>query len=598
MMKKKRIIYISLASVFVAAILYFIIGSFYRISIPDLADTDQLPGFLESQIRSASRKAMIRPSARNIGILGMIYHSGGFNERASDCYNLALRKDSSEWIWSYYLGCLNREMGESEKAAENFRDVIKYNPDAYHAWYYLGDIYQDLGQNDRAEDALSRISSLYQLKVPTNQVVRIDHFPIGTYASYLLAKSRISTGKGDPPELILRDLLVHSPNFGPAYRLLGSISRARGEQEAAEKYVCRANDNLYSTTPADTLLDLISLRSRSDLFILKQIDEADYNYYYDWALSLANHALQYTPDNQYLLSRTIKILLKTDKGSNALIFLDDYLNTVKDDFDEIKQVADLLYENNFYEQSGAYYYRALELHPENAEVQANIILGLLGEGKEQQALSFLDDCLDVYGNDQQVITNAVYLMLLLNNDEKVEYYLQKLRVLSPSGTKMLLLSGYIAQQKGEIDKARQFFEKSFENDDRELLAAQVLGDILMRQKNWEMAISHYRQALEYFPNDPSLIEKLGSLLVMCPDNSLRNYQEGIEYLERLLVHRTCPPDMKLFAGRSLAHAFKDLGDKSRVVSYANYTINIAQVYGFSSSEIIDEMHAMLQEQNL
>jgi tetratricopeptide (TPR) repeat protein len=238
------------------------------------------------------------------------------------------------------------------KAIINFSAVVQKNPDAFHAWYYLGEIYHDLGQDLKAEDALNKVRSLKENKLPANPIFRIDHFPLHTYGSYLLAKLHSSTGHNENSEDILKELINYSPNFGPAYRLLGSIYQTRGDSVAAKKYIHQANDNIYSTTPADTLFDMIALRSRSEMFILKQIDEADYSYYYDWALTLTNHALNYLPDNKYLISKTIKLLLKTGAGSNAITFLNRHMDMYKDDFAELKQVADLLYENKFYSQSG------------------------------------------------------------------------------------------------------------------------------------------------------------------------------------------------------------------------------------------------------
>ncbi len=596
MKKSNKILYGSVAVIFFLILLYLVIGIPYRNRIPDQPDSENITDMLKDQIRSASRKALFYPSAHNLGILGMIYHSSAYYDKAADCYSLASKKNNSKWIWSYYLGLLNKEMGESEKAIANFNAVVKTNPETYHAWYYLGEIYQDLGQNDKAEDALDRIRSMKETRIPANKIFRIDHFPLGTYASYLYAKLQVSTSHYNAAEETLRELIKNSPSFGPAYRLLGNIYQTGGDSVMALKYIHQAGDNIYSTAPVDTISDMIALRSRSELFILKQIDEADYNYYYDWALTLADHALNYLPDNKYLISKTIKLLLKTDSGVTALSFLDKHLDSFKDDFAELKQVADMLYENKFYAQSGTYYSRALELQPENTAVQANLIFGLLNEGNEQQALSLLDGYLTNYGNSPGVLTNAVYIMLFLKKEDDAEYYLEKLRKLLPTDTKTLLLSGYIAQQKGDINKARELFEKSFNNAEKELLAAQSLGDILMRQKKWKMSIDHFRHALEFFPNEPSIIEKLGSLLIMCPDSTLRDYPEGTEFLERLLIHRTCSPETKIFAGRSLAHAYNDLGDKTRTTFYADYTIDLARNYNVHE-EIINELQGLSKQGN-
>jgi tetratricopeptide (TPR) repeat protein len=593
MKKNKIIIIVSTALISILIMLNLILNYSYRSGIPKLPEEDNLQVLLENQIRTASRKAILIPSDGNLGKLGMIYHSSAYYDKAAVCYDLASRKNSSEWIWSYYLGCLNREMGESGKAIENFRAVVNLNPEAFQAWYYLGEIYQDLGQVNNAEDALSRISSLNKKKIPANEIFRIDHFPMGTYASYLLAKLYISAGQGESSEKLLNEVLKNSPDFGPAYRLEGSIYQTRGDSITALKYIQRASDNIYVTVPVDTLFDMISLMSRSDLFMLKQIDEADYNYYYEWALTLADRAFNYMPDNKYLISKTIKILLKTDKGETALPFLKKHLDSFKDDFEELKQVADLLYGKRYFAQSGDYYNRALELKPDNTEIQANLILGLLNEGNEKEALSLLDNNLKSYKDDPQVLANAVYIMLFLKKQDKAEFYLQQLIKLSPSDTKTLLLSGYIAQQKGDLNKARELFERSFSRDKKDLLAAEALGEILMKQKQWKKSIEHFKLSLDYFPNEPSIIEKLGSLLIICPDTTLRNYNEGTEYLARLLIHRTCPPEIKMLAGRGLARAYNELGDKTRATYYAGYTLNIIQRYNFSG-DIIGEMRSLLE----
>ena len=123
-----------------------------------------------------------------------------------------------------------------------------------------------------------------------------------------------------------------------------------------------------------------------------------------------------------------------------------------------------------------------------------------------------------------------------------------------------------------------------------------MGDILIRQKKWKKSIDHFKQALEYFPNEPYIIEKLGSLLIMCPDSNLKDYHEGVGYLERLLIHRTCPPETKVFAGRGLTHAYYDLGDKTKATFYAEFTINLVQNYNIHE-EIIDELKVLSSRGN-
>jgi uncharacterized membrane-anchored protein len=79
---------------------------------------------------------------------------------------------------------------------------------------------------------------------------------------------------------------------------------------------------------------------------------------------------------------------------------------------------------------------------------------------------------------------------------------------------------------------------------------------------------------------------------MCPDSTLRDYHAGVEYLERLFNSMTCTPEIKIYAGRSLAHAYHDLGDKTRAAYYAQNTIKLAQNFNVPK-EIITELKVLI-----
>jgi tetratricopeptide (TPR) repeat protein len=169
MKKIYKILLASVAAALVLILLDLILRFQYRKGIPDLPELNNIPAQVKDQIKVASRKAHFNPSAYNLGILGMVYHSSAYYDKATVCYTLASKKNSSKWIWSYYLGYLNKEMGESEKAIESFNNVVKENPKAWLAWFYLGELNQDMGRTDKADEALSRIDSLKKNKIPGNQ---------------------------------------------------------------------------------------------------------------------------------------------------------------------------------------------------------------------------------------------------------------------------------------------------------------------------------------------------------------------------------------------------------------------------------------------
>ncbi|MGW8315130.1 MAG: hypothetical protein ACWGNV_05980, partial [Bacteroidales bacterium] len=83
-------------------------------------------------------------------------------------------------------------------------------------------------------------------------------------------------------------------------------------------------------------------------------------------------------------------------------------------------------------------------------------------------------------------------------------------------------------------------------------------------------------ALQYHPNDADLLEKLGSLLAMCPDSSLRKPAEGIEYLERAFIHMESRPLTLLSAGRNLSLTLARTGETRSALRTIQHTLEIAR----------------------
>jgi tetratricopeptide (TPR) repeat protein len=127
------------------------------------------------------------------------------------------------------------------------------------------------------------------------------------------------------------------------------------------------------------------------------------------------------------------------------------------------------------------------------------------------------------------------------------------------------------------------YEASFKGDQEDLTTIRYLGNLLIRQLMWDRAMGLYREALEYHPNDPFLLERLGTLLVTCPDPTLRNIKEGKDYSERAFIHTTSRSITLISAGRSLALAYAELGDKQNARSIINMTINIARAENISQA---------------
>ena len=576
MHNKKKTILLIIGGIILLILVKLLLDFPYRSGIPKLPELQTLAVPLQNQLTTASKKAYRNPTADNLGMLGMVYHSSANYEKAAICYKLAVKKNKSKWIWSYYLGYLNKEMGEPANAIENFSTVIKENPKAYHAWYYIGEGYQNLGSNDKAEEAFMKISSRNDNVRSKHSSVRTDYFPLKTYAKYQLARAYINSGKPDLAENSLKETLKDDRKFGSSYRLLGSIYSTKGNKQLSDKYIHRANDLINCTAPVDTIIDKLALISKSELYVLKQIDEAERNIYPEWAIKLLANAIQVMPKNKYLISKAVKIFLKMGNAQQIMPFLDKHLEYFKDDRSEIKEIADLLDENGAYTQSLVYYQQAVKLSPNDTELQANLVMALFDAGMKERSLEYMNELLAKDKNNIELLSNGVYIMLTIDENAKADLYMAELMKLAPTKPKVQQLAGMIAEREGKLQQALDLYEKSFNGDPTDLATIEMLGSILLKKKLWAKSINLFQKALETHPNEPYLLDKLGSVLIGCPDAALRNINDGIEYSERALDHKAGSTEIMLSSGTSLAQGYAILGDKRTAAAYLNGVIQLAQ----------------------
>jgi len=576
----RKILIYSLSSIVLLVglllVIRFLDGNSYRKQIPDLPDFKNAADPVKEQIAMAANLADRRPTSGNIGMLGMVYHSAMYYEEAKVCYELAIKRNADDWIWSYYLGYLNQEMGNPGSAVRNYSQVIKTNPGIFLALYYKAGCYQKLGLTDSSELALKSIISRLEKNTIIKTTSRYDYFPLATYAMYDLARLFVSRGEADKAEKTLVEIIDYQRAFGPAYRLLGNIYSGRGEETLGEKYLVRANDLTISPSPVDTLIDKLSLLSRSDLYLLKKIDEAEKSVYPEYALRLVNHSLLFFPENKFLVAKAIKLFLIRDSVKQALPYLDQHITYYKNDFNELKSVGDLLYNKGYYHQALNHYSHAVKLRQDDSQVQSCIVICLLKEGKREEARRRVNENLENNKTNPVAVADGVTLLLSMGDNENGRFWLSRLKELSTSFPKGLQLEGMLAEQDGNWNEAILKYTSAFNYDPTDLTTARLLGNLLLKQKMWERAITHFRKALEYHPNEPYLLERLGSLFVTCEDRKLRDLNEGRDLCERAFIHTASHSITLVSSGRSLALAYAGLGDKKNAANIIRMTINIAE----------------------
>jgi tetratricopeptide (TPR) repeat protein len=576
-LKEKHILLIAGLILLLAILISFLMsGRRASTLIPEPADVSGASDAVKSQIEEAAQKVRSRPSASNLGNLGMVYHSSANYEQAAQCYNLAIRKEKRNWTWNYYLGYLNMEMGDPAAAVEHFKRVTEINPGVEMAWYYLGEEYKNLRNNELAETAYSRVISEENISPSTKTTARTDHFPLSTYARFKLARLYFDAGRVDEADKLLKDIISKDNLFGAAYRLLGNISNIQGETEAGEKYTNRANDMVGFTSPVDTLADKLAEMSRSELYLLKKIDEAERSIHSDWALKLVSQGMKYLPENKYLQSKAIKIYLWKRMNDNAIAIAENHIRVCSDDFTELKNTGMLFYQKSLHQQAVNYWEKSLELNPGEPVISLYMAKSLYALGRKDQSLQLTGELAAQNQNNADVLADVTDLLFEFGQKDRANNLLSRIKKLAPSDPKVLRISGEEAQSRGEIKKAITLYEASLKKNPEDLKVIRNLGDLYMDQGMWDAYIRHYKSSLVHHPNNPEHLGRLGEALLNCPVPSLRNVDEGKEYSERAFTVFDCPPEILVSSGSHLAYAYALLGEKQKAMATITKTIGIGR----------------------
>lgn len=589
---KKLATYFTLAVIVLVISVFsgrYFIGNTYRSQLPALPDLNTLKEPVKKQLSLAYDNAYTNPSSDNIGQLGMAYHSCAQYDKAKLCYKLATQKDPSNWKWNYYLGYLNQEMGDSKAAIEDFNSVIKENPDALMVWYYLGKAYRKSGSDAKAEAAFNKIANL-PIEKTAPKSIRLNYSSLSTSARFELARMYLNTNRTNEAEKLLKDVEKGNETVGPLYRLLGNIYSAKGDSVLSRKYITRAQDLSIATTVNDTLIDRITLISRSELYLPKQIDEANKSNNPEWAVLLFDHALLYLQDNKHIITKAIKFFLQMDKAEKAIPYLNQNLENFKDDFNEMSEISSLLYIKGYYSQAIPYYIQAKKLKPESYDLIKDFAVCYWKLNKRDSALNLMSELYENNKNNPKILATEVDFMLKIGDKDKAKAYLTKLRQTAPTNPKVPKLSAIIAEMEGNRTAAIPLYEAAIKSDPTDLESSKKLGSYYIEQREWIKAHDLLKKSLDYHPNESVLLEMLGTLLISCPDPKLQNIAEGIEYSERAYFHISSSPKTLLAVAKNLALGYAMSGDFKAANSY----IHIAKSIAISEKVSQDYMNGLLK----
>ncbi|WP_158839594.1 tetratricopeptide repeat protein [Polaribacter sp. L3A8] len=591
--------FFSVSFILVLGLSYLVITNYinnkYANRLPAVPDLKETSIIFQKYITNVNANTLNKASAANLGELGMVYHANNYFEEAETCYQLAIERDSKVWKWSYYLGCLKRELSDSENAIKYFNNVLDIQPNQYLALFYKAEAYNQIGETAKFEKILKSLSGMDKKFFELKNSKRTSYFSLPVYARLELAKLNINIGKLELAENQLKELISNEISFGPAYKQLSVIYAQKGDQKLSKYYSDRSKDLEDYTPPADPLLDTLCYYSRSETYLLKQIEDAIRNSNLDWALELVNLGLRNIPESKYVLSKAVRLYLSMNMARRTVPYLDKHLEGFKEDYKELVDVGKGL-SNYGLKNSAQKYFLAAEKNENEKPATKSRLAGIYFErlGMKEKAFELMNDLLKQYPNDPAVIGGATALSIQNGDMLNANKYLSTLKKLDSKNPRINVFKGLIAKNIGDTKGVIKYYELAFKDVPDQAFIINYLSDYYRKNKMWKELADLYETALNFSPNNPNLQEGYGSFLINCPNKKMRNPKQAREFSERALINFRSNVQVQVAAGQSLAMSYFQLNERGKALYYIHKTIQVAKSTRFSM-DYIANLEGMLRE---
>lgn len=146
-----------------------------------------------------------------------------------------VRRDEPAALEAYNRGVMYQSQGDLERAVFDYTRAVETDNRFALAYYNLATVFEQQGDPDRAADAYA---------------YALDLRPEMTNARFNLALLHYNARRPDQALAQLRELVATSPNYAPAYNLLGLLESQDPRQHTAARRHYRAFLDLAPDDPA------------------------------------------------------------------------------------------------------------------------------------------------------------------------------------------------------------------------------------------------------------------------------------------------------------------------------------------------------------
>ncbi len=392
------------------------------------------------------------------------------------------------------------QRGQWTKAKEACARWCQANSTDPEGWFLLGAINGQLGAYKEAETCCRRVIAI-------SPTVPMAHYNLG------IALQKI--GKMDEALESFQQAVQLKPDFSEAYCELGSSFQSAGQVESAIESYLKALALNPGLAAAHCNLG-VALRG------VGRPDEA---------LASCGRALAINPTLAEAHHTLGLILGNQGEFVRAEACFEQVLQIRPIHAEACIELGNVLKAQGKTEKALINYRRAVQIKPNDVVGQSVLGLALMEQNKFDKAEECFSKVLKLQPDSAEAHNNLAGVLMLRGRIEDAARHYQRAIDLKPDVADTYINMGIaLLQQRGKVGEAIKLHESAVERNPRHAELLNSLGALLQLVGKFDLAIAHYRQALQIKPTFIHAQRNLATLL---------NYDHRFEPAEIFDEHVRC-----------------------------------------------------------
>ncbi|MDD2490476.1 MAG: tetratricopeptide repeat protein, partial [Bacilli bacterium] len=397
-------------------------------------------------------------------------------QKSIQCFEKAMELNSSQNI-EHLNSSIYPNLASAYLAIDEIEKSIEYNEKAIECGVEADEIYVNLGMAYLSLDNFDKCIEYYQPLVDKG----VKSFVIRAN----LALAYLFEGKLDEAEFLLDNLIEEYPECLHLYIHLSQVKDKMGEIQQGIEILNNASKHLILDWRANYVLGRLYYKKEDYELAAK---------YFKESIKQNDTAIEPMRD-------LINLYIECHIPEFAVKYAEDLIRIDNENISvHYYNLSVLYYEMNDYTNSFEYSKRALDSGYEDAKVYRLICLSLLDSEMFDDAKAYFETALNIYPEDLDLNHNFAVLLSQMGNQSEAVFILEKVIKMNDhySPAHLSLANIYFGEE--DYEKAIEYAKNAISIEPENEYAHFVLGNSLLSSGRTDDAVDEFNEVLSLNPN--------------------------------------------------------------------------------------------------